>query len=427
MQASSPSSSPNPPSFSSSYFFSFLPTESRHLYCLLITALFSLLLLVTFSPSLSSPSTLRSSSSASSADLSSSPLPPSFAYLLSGSDGDAGRLLRLLLAIYHPKNLYLLHLDLAAPQDQRDRLARQLHAVPAFRSTRNVHVLGSADFANTRGSSNLAATLHGAAVLLRLSRDWDWFINLAADDYPLVTQDDLLHVFSYLPKDLNFMQHSSYIGWKEARRLKHIIVDPGLYLSSKSDVFYATQKRDLPNAYRIFTGSSSTILSRKFVEYIILGTDNLPRALLMYYANMPSSHMNYLHTVLCNSPEFNTTVVNHHLRYIRLVGPPKQNQNFLNPEDWSNMTHSGAAFGSSFFRDDQVLDQIDNQVLNRGPQKVAPGGWCLGRGSADPCKVWGTTNALVPGPAATGLARKIVQLLTDDSFKSRRCTWDGSL
>jgi hypothetical protein len=26
---------------------------------------------------------------------------------------------------------------------------------------------------------------------------------------------DLLHVFSYLPKDLNFIQHTSYIGWKE--------------------------------------------------------------------------------------------------------------------------------------------------------------------------------------------------------------------
>lgn len=26
---------------------------------------------------------------------------------------------------------------------------------------------------------------------------------------------DLLHVFSYLPRDLNFIQHTSDIGWKE--------------------------------------------------------------------------------------------------------------------------------------------------------------------------------------------------------------------
>jgi hypothetical protein len=39
-----------------------------------------------------------------------------------------------------------------------------------------------------------------------------------------------------------------------SRRLKPIIVDPGLYLSEKTGMFYASQKRDLPNAFRLFTG-----------------------------------------------------------------------------------------------------------------------------------------------------------------------------
>lgn len=26
---------------------------------------------------------------------------------------------------------------------------------------------------------------------------------------------DLLHILSYMPKDLNFVNHSSYIGWRE--------------------------------------------------------------------------------------------------------------------------------------------------------------------------------------------------------------------
>lgn len=39
-----------------------------------------------------------------------------------------------------------------------------------------------------------------------------------------------------------------------ARRLRPIIVDPGLYLSEKTGMFYASQKRDLPNAFRLFTG-----------------------------------------------------------------------------------------------------------------------------------------------------------------------------
>ena len=43
--------------------------------------------------------------------------------------------------------------------------------------------------AKARGASALAATLHGAALLLRVGRGWDWFVHLDAADYPLVTPD----------------------------------------------------------------------------------------------------------------------------------------------------------------------------------------------------------------------------------------------
>lgn len=122
-------------------------------------------------------------------------------------------------------------------------------------------MIGKADFAYPKGSSGLSSTLHGASILLRISGNWDWFINLSASDYPLVTQDDLLHILSYLPKDLNFVNHSSYIGWRESRKLKPIIVDPGLYLSERTAMFYATQKRELPDAFRLFMGESLVSIS----------------------------------------------------------------------------------------------------------------------------------------------------------------------
>lgn len=37
----------------------------------------------------------------------------------------------------------------------------------------------------------LATTLHAMAILLRTCK-WDWFINLSASDYPLVTQDGMV-------------------------------------------------------------------------------------------------------------------------------------------------------------------------------------------------------------------------------------------
>nr|DAD36946.1 TPA_asm: hypothetical protein HUJ06_007587 [Nelumbo nucifera] len=238
--------------------------EARNLYCLLATSLLSLLFILSFSSS-TNPASSSSSSGSSPFALSShhlqqqqpnslTPTPPSIAYFITGSNGDSERILRLLFAIYHPRNQYLLHLDLTANQSQRHQLALSVQSVPIFRAVQNVNVVGKADFAYSRGSSAISSTLHGAAILLRFSSSWDWFINLSAADYPLVTQDDLLHILSFLPKDLNFVNHTSRIGWRESRRMKPIIVDPGLYLSAKSDIFYVTQKRELPQAYRLFTG-----------------------------------------------------------------------------------------------------------------------------------------------------------------------------
>jgi hypothetical protein len=39
------------------------------------------------------------------------------------------------------------------------------------------------------GSTMLATTLHGMALLLKMRKHWKWFINLSATDYPLATQD----------------------------------------------------------------------------------------------------------------------------------------------------------------------------------------------------------------------------------------------
>ncbi|KAK6929655.1 Glycosyl transferase, family 14 [Dillenia turbinata] len=354
------------------------------------------------------------------------PRPPSIAYLISGKSGDLNRIFRLLYALYHPNNQYLLHLDLTASQSDRERLALEIQNVPIFRAANNVNVVGKADFYYRKGSSPILLTLHGAAILLRISENWDWFVNLNAGDYPLVTQDDFLHILSYLPKDLNFVNHTSYIGWKESRKLRPIIVDPGLYLKDKGEVFYATQKRDLPNAYQLFTGSATAILSRKFVEFCILGTDNLPRTLLMYLTNTPSSLTNYFPTILCNSNKFNRTTVNYNLQYSSPDKEPKLEPRMLNSNDFDDMIHSGAAFATEFPSDDPILDRIDREILGRIPGQVVPGGWCLGEPANATCATWGDASVLKPGPGAKRLERRLVALLSNDAFRYSQCIVESS-
>jgi hypothetical protein len=114
---------------------------------------------------------------------------PRLAYLISGSKGDLDRLWRALHALYHPRNQYVVHLDREAPVSERLALAARVSNSTVFRRAGNVHVIRRANMVTYRGPTMVANTLHACAILLRRGGAWDWFINLSASDYPLMTQD----------------------------------------------------------------------------------------------------------------------------------------------------------------------------------------------------------------------------------------------
>ncbi|KAL0681064.1 hypothetical protein Bca4012_047911 [Brassica carinata] len=351
------------------------------------------------------------------------PPPPRLAYLISGSSGDGQMLKRTLMALYHPNNQYVVHLDRESSAEERLDLSAFVANQTLFGRFKNVRMIVKANFVTYRGPTMVANTLHAAAILLREGGDWDWFVNLSASDYPLVTQDDLLHTFSYLPRDLNFIDHTSNIGWKESHRAKPIIIDPGLYMSKKADVFWVSQKRSMPTAFKLFTGSAWMMLSRPFVDYFIWGWDNLPRIVLMYYANFLSSPEGYFHTVICNAKEFTNTTVNSDLHFISWDNPPKQHPHHLTLDDFDRMVDSNAPFARKFRRDEPVLDKIDSELLSRRPGMVTPGGWCIGtrENGSDPCAEIGDTSVIKPGSGAKRVEKLVTYLLSNENFRPRQC------
>ncbi|CAL4943796.1 unnamed protein product [Urochloa decumbens] len=428
--------------------------DLRWLLSVAAGGLFALLLLLTISPfpfpSSSSPRFFLSPTPSSSprtlpplfvestlsgpAPPSTTTSPPRFAYLISGSAGDAGMMRRCLLALYHPRNRYILHLDAEAPDADRAGLAAYVAAHPLLSKTGNVRVVEKANLVTYRGPTMVTTTLHAAAAFLwgegrGRGADWDWFINLSASDYPLVTQDDLMHVFSKLPRDLNFIDHTSNISWKAFARAMPVIIDPALYMKTKGDLFWVPERRSLPTAFKLFTGSAWMVLSRPFVEYLIWGWDNLPRTVLMYYANFISSPEGYFHTVACNAEEFRNTTVNSDLHYISWDNPPMQHPHHLTLADWDAMLASGAPFARKFPRDDPVLDRIDAEVLARrgGADVVAPGGWCAGAGevgngkSNETCAAVGDAAVVRPGPGAERLQGLVSSLLSEENFRPKQC------
>lgn len=171
-------------------------------------------------------------------------------------------------------------------------------------------------------------------------------------------------------------------------------------------------------------GSSFTILSRNFIEFCVVGIDNLPRTLLMYFSNTPSALSNYFPTILCNSHQFNKTIINHNLLYANYDTPPREKPQPISSDDYGAMIQLGAAFATGFRSDDSMLDRIDREILNRSRGKVVPGGWCLGEFKNDTCSVWGDADILRPGPRARGLEKLIVGLLSNGTFRSHQCIYE---
>ncbi|XP_076929548.1 beta-glucuronosyltransferase GlcAT14A-like [Bidens hawaiensis] len=353
----------------------------------------------------------------------SKPYPVSFAYLISASKGDFHKLKRTILALYHPANLYLLHLELEATHHEHNQLATFVASNRVFQQLQNVFILGNPNRVTYRGPTMLANTLHAMSMLLRIGSDWDWFINLSASDYPLLTQDDLISAFSEMPKHLNFVQHTSRLGWKFNKRGKPIMIDPGLYSSNKSEIWFAIKQRTLPTAFKLYTGSAWTVLSRSFAEYCIVGWENLPRTLLLYYTNFVSSPEGYFQTVICNSKDYKNTTVNHDLHYITWDTPPKQHPRLLGPRDYRKMVLSSRPFARKFKHNNAVLDRIDRELLKRRANRFSHGGWCSGGGNHETCS--GLNNdgfgVLRPGAGARRLRTLLTKLTSNPNFSKRQC------
>ncbi|KAK6243576.1 hypothetical protein QUC31_009985 [Theobroma cacao] len=389
--------------------------------------------------------------------------PVTFAYLISASKGDTVKLKRAIRALYHPGNQYLIHLDYEAPAREHRAIAEFVSNDPVFSLAGNVYIVGKPNLVTYRGPTMLATTLHAMSMLLRCCK-WDWFINLSASDYPLVTQDDLIHAFSDLPKDLNFIQHTSHLGWKLNKRGKPIIIDPGLYSLNKSEIWWVIKQRTLPTAFKLYTatvsnfvsskapalikttmgcllgitkksaldssfrslttGSAWTVISRSFAEYSIVGWDNLPRTLLLYYTNFVSSPEGYFQTLICNSEGYKNTTVNHDLHYITWDMPPKQHPRSLGLKDFRRMVLSSRPFARKFKRNDPVLDKIDRELLKRRKGKFPYGGWCSENGKKQrACSGFQGENygILKPGAGSRRLKTLLTKLLSARGFSKRQC------
>lgn len=207
------------------------------------------------------------------------------------------------------------------------------------------------------------------------------------------------------------------------KRAKPIIIDPGLYSLNKSEIWWVSKQRSIPSAFKLYTGSAWTILSRPFAEYCIMGWDNLPRSLLLYYTNFVSSPEGYFQTVICNSEDYKNTTANHDLHYITWDTPPKQHPRSLGLKDFRRMVLSSRPFARKFKQNSPVLDKIDRDLLKRHRMRYTYGGWCSESERDQACSGFQSESygVLRPGPASRRLKNLLTKLISARNFTKRQC------
>lgn len=317
---------------------------------------------------------------------SSTPPPATLAIFIQASNFTLLHLPRLLTTLYHPSNHYLLHLDAKIPLSDRHFAIRQLtHARP------NVHILPSEPITYA-GVTMLVNTINAIETLL--SHPWDFFINLSAADYPLVSPVLMRQVLAPLAISSpppNFLQpqiSTHPIFWFRHRRLELVYIDPALWMDShvplQDHALYASNVTHPLPPQRfppLMKTEAWTILHRTFATYAVRSPQ--ARRLQLALSTARASDELYFGTLLTNSMEFNKTLIADAFRFIHWQSNGKlqsrpiflddlfENNRTLTKNVETMIEESGALFARKFHQpDSNILDWVDR--LAQGEEDVFP-------------------------------------------------------
>ncbi|CDF37404.1 Xylosyltransferase, family GT14 [Chondrus crispus] len=293
---------------------------------------------------------------------------------------------RLLSRIWHPDNIYCLHID---EKLENDALVDFKEALASNSKLSNVFLLPSTSITYA-GVSMLVNTLDGMHSLLQSKSLWDYFINLSGSDYPLISitaMRRLLGMPSVKNHSTNFVHYSTNVAsWEEIarHRLGILHFDFSLGFRSNHTIQLAESRMRHPVLSSgnlkviVAKGESWIMVHRLFCEYAAHG--NVARRLLALFANMQSPSEHFFQTLGWNHLQLNKTLATHSFRDvvwkhggIRSIQHPyivdKREPNGFWPF-WDDIALSPNFFSRKFsIPDSPMLDQID--LLKSGATEKA--------------------------------------------------------
>ena len=197
-----------------------------------------------------------------------------------------GQFKRLFRAIYHPANYYLVHVD------RRSAVGLQTEIQDFLSSFANASLQKSQSIL-WGGYSLVDAELRGIEELLKISSEWEFFINLSGQDFPLKSQT---HIQEFLSRnrgnDFIRVVNQSEFRPDTLSRIENYFIELG------NRILHIPIKRLYLRGVIPHIGNQWMILSRKFCEFVC------------YSPEVESFKRFYRHTFISDEGFFQTVIMN---------------------------------------------------------------------------------------------------------------------
>jgi len=194
---------------------------------------------------------------------------------------------RLFKAIYSPSNYYLIHVDKKSQQDLHDQVAAFLDEFPNAQMLDSQTVIWG-------GYSMVDVELNGMNQLLKISKTWDFFVNLSGQDFPLKSQ-------AVIQRFLKKNNQSSFIQIvDQVKNRPNTLNRINNYFLESEDGFIGTPiKRPFLSKTTPYIGGQWKILTRTCCEFLCAS----PKVAKFrkFYKNTLIPDESFFQTVLMNT------------------------------------------------------------------------------------------------------------------------------
>lgn len=263
---------------------------------------------------------------------------------------------RMFKSIYDPANHYLIHVDKNSGPELEADIRRFLRGFP------NSAILAS-HHARWGGYSLVDAELRGMAQLLEMGADWEFFVNLSGQDYPLKSQDEIA---TFLKRNRG-KEFIKVLDQRKARpetmkRVSRYVVE------FEKRIVRTPFPRSFMAGVSPYIGNQWMIVSRRFCEFVC--HDQEAERYKAFYRNTFIADEGFFQTVMMNTAEHGE-IVSDDLRMIDWVpdGDIKLRPRTYISSDAPELLASACLFARKFDAsvDEAILDVLDDHLSADDP------------------------------------------------------------